>query len=506
MKDYRLYRIMRTERQQCERQLLQRSLDDGLSGDEEEWLAVHLTQCESCRRQLDQLAADSDDWDSVEHALREEAQQQTVTSVEQEPSAADPLDFAVTFLGPSDREDAIGRLGEIHILAVIGQGGNGVVLKGFQPELNRLVAVKVMAPHLAASAAARQRFGREAQAAAAIVHPSVMPILSVNSAGQLPYLVMPCVDCETLQQRLEREGALPILDVLRIGHQVAGGLAAAHAQGLIHRDVKPANILLERGVDRVLLTDFGLARAVDDASLTRSGLIAGTPQYMSPEQARGESLDVRSDLFSLGSVLYCMSTGRPPFRAETSYGILRRVTDEQPRPVRDVNPAMPAWFEHVIFRAMAKNPEQRYSSASEMESLLRECLAHQQHPSAHPRPLIIQNQPWPKRLVLSLSAVVTVLLLAAILAVAMFWPGQDSRTGPSQNETGGISGFSTGGQSQGEEVPEDALWPDDLDTEMSLIRDRLETLESSVIQWHQQPFPDESNELPENVAPETEVQ
>ena len=120
-----------------------------------------------------------------------------------------------------------------------------------------------------------------------------------------------------------------------------GGLAAAHAQGLVHRDVKPANILLADGVERVKLTDFGLACAADDASLTKTGIIAGTPPYMSPEQARGESVDQRSDLFSLGSVLYAMCTGRVLFRAETSYGVLRRVTDEEPRPIREINPDIP---------------------------------------------------------------------------------------------------------------------------------------------------------------------
>ncbi|MCY2963624.1 MAG: serine/threonine-protein kinase, partial [Planctomycetota bacterium] len=161
--------------------------------------------------------------------------------------------------------------------------------------------MKVLAPHLAVGGPARRRFAREAQAVAAILHPNVMPILSVHSNGKLPYLVMPFLACESLQQRIERHGPLDTVDVLRIGLQTAKGLAAAHIQGIVHRDVKPANILLERGVERVMLTDFGLARAVDDAQITRTGLIAGTPQYMSPEQIRGEALDARSDLFSLGS-------------------------------------------------------------------------------------------------------------------------------------------------------------------------------------------------------------
>ena len=192
------------------------------------------------------------------------------------------------FLEPSDDSARLGRLGDYEIVEVIGRGGMGIVLKGHQRELNRYVAVKVLAPHLALSAAARKRFAREAQAAAAVVHPHVMAIHAVAATAKLPYLVMPFVAIESLQQRLDRNGPLDVKDVLRIGLQAASGLAAAHAQGLVHRDVKPANILLETSVERVMLIDFGLAHAVDDATLTRTGIIAGTPQYMSPEQANGE--------------------------------------------------------------------------------------------------------------------------------------------------------------------------------------------------------------------------
>src|SRR5262249_3881457 len=164
---------------------------------------------------------------------------------------------------------------------VIGGGGMGVVLKAFDENLHRVVAVKVMAPQLAASATARQRFTREARAAAAVTHDHVVTLHAVEEAGGLPYIVMQFVDGQSLQDRLDRSGSLPIREVLRIGMQAAAGLAAAHKQGLIHRDIKPANVLLENGVERVKLTDFGLARAVDDASLTQSGVVAGTPQYMS---------------------------------------------------------------------------------------------------------------------------------------------------------------------------------------------------------------------------------
>lgn len=397
---------MQPAAQQCNAQMLQQSLNDALTEQQEELLAIHLNDCADCRLRLEQLATGGDEnWHRISAVLRQEArdagptrntsdvvpQLKMKTCSRVDPTFIPsrriaPVDFAVDFLQPSTDVDSIGQLAEIQIKAVIGHGGNGIVLKGVQPELNRLVAVKVMAPHLATSAAARQRFAREAQATAAIVHPSVMPILSVNSSGQLPFLVMPYVDCESLQQRLDRSGALPVVDILRIGLQVARGLQAAHAQGLVHRDVKPANILLERGVDRVMLTDFGLARAVDDASLTRTGLIAGTPQYMSPEQARGDTLDTRSDLFSLGSVLYAMSTGRPPFRAETSYGILRRVTDETPRPICELNPDLPSWLEGIISRLLSKSAADRFGSADDLAELLEDCLAHVQQPNAIPLP------------------------------------------------------------------------------------------------------------------------
>ena len=172
----------------------------------------------------------------------------------------------------------------------------------------------------------------------------------------LPYLVMPYIAGRSLQERIDRDGPLGTEEVLRIGMQTALGLAAAHAQGLVHRDIKPSNILLENGVERVKITDFGLARAIDDASRSQSGVVAGTPQYMSPEQADGESVDHRSDLFSLGSVLYAMCAGHSPFRAKTTMGVLRRVCDEQPRPLVEINRDVPESLEALIRRLHAKDP------------------------------------------------------------------------------------------------------------------------------------------------------
>jgi eukaryotic-like serine/threonine-protein kinase len=285
----------------------------------------------------------------------------------------------LSFLEPSTAPGSLGRLRHYEIHEVIGRGGCGIVLKAFDEKLHRIVAIKVMAPELAATSPARKRFLREARATAAIRHENVVSIHAVEEQP-LPFLVMEYIDGETLQQRLDRTGPLDIQTVLRIGHQIASGLAAAHTKGLIHRDIKPANILLEDGTDHLKITDFGLARSADDASMTQSGMIAGTPLYMSPEQAQGRDIDRRSDLFSLGSVLYVMCSGRPPFRAATSIAVLRRVVDEQPRPIQGIIPEVPQWLAAIITRLHAKNPEERFASAQEISDLLARCLAElEQH-------------------------------------------------------------------------------------------------------------------------------
>jgi len=318
----------------------------------------------------------------------------------------------------------LGRFGGYEISGVIGSGGMGVVLKGFDSALNRYVAIKALAPYLAASGSARQRFAREAQAAAAVVHENVVAIHGVAEAGDLPYFVMPYVRGTSVQKRLNDHGPLGVTEILRIAMQTAAGLTAAHAQGLVHRDIKPANILLADGVERVKITDFGLARAVDDASLTRTGVIPGTPQFMSPEQARGEAVDSRSDLFSLGSVMYAMCTGRPPFRAETSYGILRRITDTEPRPLREINPDIPEWLVAIVSKLHAKDPGERFHSADQVAKLLEQCLAHVQQPTTVPLPKSLgesdttARRRWPRvaAWVGSISAACLVLLAVIVLS------------------------------------------------------------------------------------------
>ncbi|HEX5106391.1 MAG TPA: serine/threonine-protein kinase, partial [Pirellulaceae bacterium] len=290
----------------------------------------------------------------------------------------------LSFLAPSEIPDSLGRLGHYIILGVVGSGGFGVVLKARDEKLQRIVAVKTLAETLAASGAARQRFVREAIAAAAVRHENVVAIHAVDDEGPVPFLVMEYVEGQSLQSRLDKTGSLTIPEILRIGLQIAEGLAAAHQQGLIHRDVKPANILLENGVPRVKITDFGLARLADDAAQTVTGLIAGTPAYMSPEQARGEAIDHRSDLFSLGSVLYAMCTGQSPFRGSTTLGVIKRVCEEQPRPIRDLNSDIPEWLCGIIERLHAKCPDERYRKAAEAAEDLRRGLSHVQGGASQP--------------------------------------------------------------------------------------------------------------------------
>ena len=288
--------------------------------------------------------------------------------------------LTLDFLSPTQRPDALGRLGHYEILAVVGSGGFGVVLKAFDEQLQRVVAIKALSKSLAASATARRRFVREARAAAAINHENVVHIHAVDETGAVPYLVMEYVAGASLDDKLKASGPPGIKEILRIGMQIASGLAAAHKQGLVHRDVKPANILLENGVERVKITDFGLARTVDDVTLTQTGIIAGTPSFMSPEQAHGAALDHRSDLFSLGSVLYAMCTGRAPFRAETTVATLRRVCDDTPRPIHGINPDIPDWLGAIIDRLLAKKPEERFQTAAEVADLLGQHLAELQRP------------------------------------------------------------------------------------------------------------------------------
>ena len=286
-------------------------------------------------------------------------------------SARDEIDLS--YLTPSTKPDLLGTLAHYEILQVLGQGGFGTVLKAFDEKLHRLVAIKVLSRELAATSPPRKRFLREARSVAAIKHENVIAIHSVEEQP-IPYFIMEFVDGATLQDKMDESGPIPVSEILHIGKQIASGLVAAHGLGLIHRDIKPANILIENGVvQKVKITDFGLARAADDASMTQSGMIAGTPLYMAPEQAKGAKLDARTDLFSLGSVLYALATGHAPFRASSAFAVLRRVTEDTPRPMQEVISDIPDWLVAIVNKLLEKKPEDRFQSAQELADLLAQC-------------------------------------------------------------------------------------------------------------------------------------
>ena len=376
----------------------------------------HLSDCPACRSEMEALAGQPQFWKSAAAALADSSLSSCYDLENERPDCDSrvfvEVDPSITascselfspdgeramaeghtasrlLLDPPSHPEMLGRIDGFSVERMIGRGGMGVVYKGFDAELNRPVAIKFLSPHLATSGVARQRFAREARAAAAVVHANVVPIYSVNSSPVRPYFVMAIVSGRSLQRHVEEHGPLPLKDVVRISQQVAAGLAAAHSQGLIHRDIKPANILLEKDVSRVMITDFGLARAADDAALTQTGWLAGTPHYMSPEQASGDEIDHRSDLFSLGSAMYFMATGREPFRAERSLAVLQKIASSEPPSPRSINSDVPTTLESIIETLLAKSPDDRFETAAEVQDVLTRYLAWLQDPKSHSEPII----------------------------------------------------------------------------------------------------------------------
>lgn len=428
---------MRTNQHDCSDEFLLPILTQEESLGDAETILEQIEGCPKCRRRLEELAAEQGLWTRAQSVLssfdgstrsfrtKYSSEKRTSSNAEEGFDAGHRNwneSMASQLLGPASHPEMLGRIGRYEVERLIGSGGMGIVFKAIDTELNRPVAIKLLAPYLAGNGAARQRFLREAKAAAAVVHEHVVPIYNVESDSDSPFLVMHYIAGESLQARIDREGSLELCEILRIGMQVASGLEAAHLQGLVHRDIKPSNILLEQGVERSLITDFGLARSADDASLTNTGYHAGTPQYMSPEQAKGDDVDFRSDLFSLGSVLYTMSAGRAPFRAETAYGILRKIIDTDPRSLQEINSRIPAWLEQLIDKLMSKEPAQRFASAAEVSSLLEECLAHVQSPTNHALPASLATpKTTPKRIhTILVAAIFCAIIVGAWLSVSNF--------------------------------------------------------------------------------------
>jgi serine/threonine protein kinase len=244
----------------------------------------------------------------------------------------------------------------------------GVVFQAEDPHLRRPVALKVMRPSLAASPEFHRRFLREARLAAALDHEHVVTVYQVGEDRGVPYLAMQLLRGQTLEDRLQRAGGrLPLPEVLRVGREVAEGLAAAHARGLVHRDIKPANVWLEGRRGRVRIVDFGLARGSEsDAQFTQAGAVIGTPAYMAPEQASAAAVDARSDLFSLGAVLYRVATGEFPFGGRDTLSVLNALATRTPAPPHRVVPSLPRLFSGLVMRLLAKDPDDRPQTAREV--------------------------------------------------------------------------------------------------------------------------------------------
>lgn len=365
---------------------LQQLIEGSLSGERVQECTQHMDSCECCQAKLEVLATGGSNLSQIVNhayevepvassaywpALKELDADLDVTYVPR--STTRSAEVSLQFLQPATDPAYLGRLAHFDVMRILGRGGMGVVLEAFDSKLQRHVALKVLDPDYADDELARQRFCREARAAASITHENVVAVYQVEkSAGDhnLPYLVMQLISGESLEQRLTREKKLPLREIVRIAMEASHGLVAAHAQGLIHRDIKPGNILLEQPGDHVKLTDFGLARLADDLKLTKTGFVTGTPLYMAPEQAMGDEADYRSDLFSFGAILYEMCAGEPPFAGNSALAILRQIAEVKHRPLREVNPEIPDWLARTIDQLLEKKPEDRIQAASHLAELL----------------------------------------------------------------------------------------------------------------------------------------
>ncbi len=287
--------------------------------------------------------------------------------------------------GPPAAPDEVGTLGPYRVVKQLGQGGMGAVYLAIDTRLDRKLALKVMLPEFAADRAAKERFLREARAAAKITHDNVVTVFEADERDGVPYIAMQFLQGYPLDDYLRTKGAPALAHVIRIGREAAAGLAAAHELGLVHRDIKPANLWLEAPNGRVKVLDFGLAKPTGtDAELTKSGAVVGTPAYMSPEQARGSKVDHRTDLFSLGAVLYRLCTGQNPFAGSNVMAVLMALGSDDPTPVRQLNPSVPEALARLIHQLLAKKAELRPQTATEVAKRLRAILDQLLNPGAPP--------------------------------------------------------------------------------------------------------------------------
>jgi len=264
------------------------------------------------------------------------------------------------------------QIDRYQIQSVLGQGATAIVYKAFDPEISRVIAIKVLMPALARNEDYRTRFIREAKGAGTLSHPNIVTVYDVGEHEGLPYIVMEYIEGQSLAQVLEETPRLPLAEVIGIGYQLSQALGFAHKKGIVHRDIKPANIMMLRDSKTIKVTDFGICRFEDRelTQATRVGDVIGTPQYMSPEQVMGHPADSRSDVFSTGIVLYQMLTGEVPFAGKTAVSVQMQIAKAEPKPLQQIVPDLPASARRAVERALMKEPNRRYRNGEELARVL----------------------------------------------------------------------------------------------------------------------------------------
>ncbi|QDV86713.1 serine/threonine protein kinase [Planctomycetes bacterium TBK1r] len=407
-------------------------------------LQSHLDDCERCQGMVARLSADDPFLCQSREALRSTG----LTSHDWQVGDADGADrpssetsspaivsLVQTLLGPTEDERSLGRLGRFEILGVVGSGGMGIVLKARSVDMDRVVAIKIPQPQYWQSPQTLLTLEREARSAAAVVHPNVISIYHVDRYRDVPYLVMPYLAGQSLEQRIRDSGPMPLDEALRITRQVASALAAAHACGVVHRDVKPANILLNAGTERAVLSDFGLAKVQTDATCTATGTFAGTPIYLSPEQASGCGAGPAGDIYSLGTVLWTMLVGQPPMSGMHTHAIVRRIADSQLPLLSDHCRDLPVWVNRLIAKLHADIPADR-PPAEQLTQWIEACQRHLAEGGSAPIPKELSvNEVKSRR-----TAAIAAICLATVLIAGAGWMmfdafGGGSETTPHREKT-----------------------------------------------------------------------
>lgn len=427
---------------------LRRLLEDTLGESERAAIVDHLDRCLACADGLERVAAADDFWQSSAHSLRTDAfDSQCFESVD----SAKPFSPVLkALLGPTEDPYSLGRVGRFEILGVVGSGGMGTVLKARDVDIDRVVALKLPAAHLLDSPAALERLEREARSAATIRHPSIIEIYQVERWRDIPYLVMPFHTGPSLTARINADGPMDVLESIQVARQMAEALAAAHDCGVVHRDVKPGNILLGKGTERAVLTDFGIAKIQSDAQMTATGVIVGTPAFLSPEQASGGEATPQSDLFCLGSVLWSMLAGRPPFVDLPTHTIVASIAAGKLPSLRPLRSGLPPWVYRLVETLQQPAPEKRPNSAHQCAEILRACEQHLADPILHPLPAIVNTPTKTNRRVWKWAILLAALLGGSTIYLrpqptngdTKFPPGLGTPAAPVESETASVEELS----------------------------------------------------------------